>query len=110
MEIAAITTFGIWGYSLSGSGYRIILAVLFSLAFAVLWGVFAVKDDPSRSGKTVVSTPGAIRLLLELILFGSASCMLFDLGYTIPGWILCGTVILHYIISLDRIAWLLKQK
>ena len=110
MEMASIFTFGIWGYSLSDNGNRIPLAILFPLLFALLWGIFAVKDDPSRSGKTVVRTPGALRLLLELALFGSASCMLFELGYTTAGWILGGLVILHYIISFDRIRWLLKQK
>ncbi|MCP4309834.1 MAG: YrdB family protein [Bacteroidetes bacterium] len=110
MEVAAIITFGVWGYSLSGSGIRIILAVFFPLLFATLWGVFAVKDDPSRSGKTVVSTPGVIRLFLELALFAAATWMLFNLGYTTSGWVLGGAVVLHYIISFDRIAWLLKQK
>jgi len=111
IEVAAIITYGIWGYSLTeSSGYQIGLAILFSLLFAVLWGVFAVKGDPSRSGKTVVQTPGVIRLLLELILFGAATWMLFDLGHSIPGWVLGVAVLVQYSISYKRNAWLLKQK
>ena len=110
MELTAILIFGIWGYSLTDSGFRILMAIFFPLLFATLWGVFAVKDDPSRSGKTVIQTPGTLRLFLELALFGSAAGMLFDLGYTTPGWVLGGVVLLHYIISHKRIRWLLKQK
>lgn len=113
MEMTAIITFGMWGYSLADSSIeiaRILLAILFPLIFALLWGIFAVKNDPSRSGKTVIPTPGVLRLLLELILFGSAICMLFDLGYSPAGWVLLVAVLLHYIISFDRIRWLLKQK
>lgn len=110
MELGAIITFGIWGYSLSDSGPKILLAILFPLLFAILWGVFAVKDDPSRSGKTVIPTPGFLRMLLELALFGSAICMLFDLDYDHAGALLVIAVGGHYIFSFDRIRWLLKQK
>jgi len=109
MEVAAIVTFGIWGYSLTDSGFGIPLAILFSFLFAALWGTFAVRDDPSRSGRTVVQTPGTLRLILELALFGAAIWMLFSLGYSIPGWILGATILFHYIISYKRIRWLLKQ-
>ena len=110
LELAAIVAFGAWGYSLSDGGLRFIYALLLVLVFAALWGVFAVKGDPSRSGKTVVATPGVVRLLLELMLFGAATWMLFNLGHTLPASFYGTVVILHYAFSWDRIAWLLKQK
>ena len=110
LELAAIFAFGYWGYSLTGDGTRILLAILFPLLFAVLWGVFAVKGDPSRSGKTVVQTPGIVRLLLELLLFGAAAWMMLDLDYSLIALIFSSAVVIHYFISFDRIAWLLKQK
>jgi len=110
LEVIGIITFAAWGYHQSETGLRILLAVLFALAFMALWGVFAVRDDPSRSGKTVLSTPGWIRLILELALFGTAAWMQINLGYSLIGWIFGGVVLVHYIISWDRIAWLLKQK
>ena len=110
IEIAAIVTFGKWGYSLAESWKAIPLTILMVVLFAVLWGVFAVKDDPSRSGKTVIPTPGPVRLLLELALFGSATWMLFKIGYSTPAWIFGGVTVLHYALSYDRIGWLLKQK
>ena len=110
LELASIAVFGVWGYHQSDSGLKILLAILLPLGFAVLWGVFAVKDDPSRSGETVVKTPGIIRLLLELGLFGAAAWMLLDLDYTLLALILGLTVVIHYFASFERMAWLLKQK
>ena len=110
LELAAIFIFGYWGYSLGVDVTRIILAILFPLLFATLWGVFAVTGDPSRSGKTVVQTPGILRLLLELGLFGAAAWMLLDLDYALIALIFGLAVVIHYFISFDRIVWLLKQK
>jgi hypothetical protein len=110
LEMTAIVSFGIWGYHQTETGMRILLAILLPLGFAALWGVFAVKDDPSRSGKTVVQTPGIIRLLLELGLFGAAAWMMLDLDYSLAALIFGSTVVIHYFVSFDRIAWLLKRK
>jgi len=110
LEVVAIISFGIWGYHLMETGIRIVLAILFPMGFAVLWGVFAVPNDPSRSGKTVVPTPGLVRLVLELGLFGAATWMLLNLGYTRLWWIFGAIVIIHYAFSYDRVHWLLKQK
>ncbi len=110
LELAAIISFGIWGYNQSEGGLKIILAIFLPLGFALLWGVFAVKDDPSRSGKTVVQTPGILRLLLELALFGTAAWMLLDLDHNRIALVFGLAVVLHYLLSFDRMAWLLKQK
>jgi hypothetical protein len=110
LELIAIATFGIWGYHQSDTSLKTLWAILLPLGFALLWGVFAVKDDPSRSGKTVVQTPGIIRLLLELGLFGAAAWMLLDLNYSLIALIFGLAVSTHYILSYKRIAWLQKQK
>jgi len=110
LELGAITTYAIWGYNQSDTAMRILLAIMLPLGFALLWGIFAVRNDPSRSGKTVVKTPGWIRLMLELGLFAGATWMLLNLDYTILGWIFVFITLLHYIISYDRIIWLLKVK
>lgn len=110
LELIAIIVFGMWGYSQGVEGTRILLAILFPLFFTLLWGVFAVKGDPSRSGKTVVQTPGILRLLLELGLFGAAAWMMLDMDYSLSALIFGLAVVVHYFISFDRIAWLLKQK
>lgn len=110
LELTAIVTFGIWGFYQSEGAGAIVLAILLPLGYAVLWGVFAVRDDPSRSGKTVVQTPGIIRLVLELALFGAAAWMQLDMDHSLLALILGLAITLHYIVSYERIAWLLKQK
>jgi hypothetical protein len=45
LEIAAIISFGIWGYHPSETGIKILLAILLPFGFTLLWGVFAVKGD-----------------------------------------------------------------
>ena len=82
LELSALIACGLWGFGLFESPLRILAAILLPVLFAVLWGVFAVRDDPSRSGKTVMATPGVIRLILELALFGTAAWMLLDLSYS----------------------------
>ena len=110
LEVGAVLSFGIWGFRLSAIWTQYLFVILLPLMFALIWGVFAVKNDPSRSGKTVVSTSGLIRLIIELGLFGAATWMMFDLDFVILGWIYGAVVLLHYVISFDRIGWLLKQK
>lgn len=110
LELAAIISFGIWGFKHTDHWTAYFLAFALPLAFALLWGIFAVRGDPSRSGKTVVPTPGVLRLLLELGLLGGAVYMVFDLGHTLAGWLFGAMLLIHYLLSLDRISWLMKQK
>ena len=109
LEITALVVFAIWGKNAAAGWPGILLAVGLPVLAAAVWGVFAVKDDPSRSGKTVVPTKGVIRLLLEFLFFGLAALALFDLDYHIPAFAVSILVVLHYAFSHDRIAWLLKQ-
>jgi hypothetical protein len=76
---------------------------------AVLWGVFAVPGDRSRSGDAPVPVPGILRLLLELLLFGFAAWCLYDAGLVLLANIFGIVVLVHYIISYDRIIWLLRK-
>lgn len=110
LELAAIITMGIWGYHISEGAPGIIFAILLPIGFALLWGIFAVPHDPSRSGKTVIPTPGIIRLLLEIGLFTAATWMMRDLDYSQGWWIYGSIVLVHYAISHERVYWLLKQK
>lgn len=109
LEITALIVFAIWGWNKGTGWWRIFLTVSLPVFFATLWGVFAVKDDPVRSGKTVVPTKGFIRLLLEILFFGLAALALFNLGFQIAGVVISILVLLHYVFSYDRTAWLLKQ-
>jgi len=100
---------GLWGYEKGEGLFRYVLAFSIPLVLASLWGIFAVSGDPSRSGKTVVQTPGIIRLLLEFMIFSFSVWALYSLNYPRLSILFGITVILHYLFSYHRIIWLLKH-
>lgn len=61
LELAALGVMGTWGYENgTGVGQYVLMAGV-PVTAGALWGIFAVQGDPSRSGQTVVPTPGVIR-------------------------------------------------
>lgn len=110
LELAALIIFGFWGWSISEGGLRFVLAILFPVLAAILWGTFAVIDDPSRSGKAPVPVPGLIRLILEILFFTLAAIAFFQIGNENYARIFTGVVVIHYLLSYDRVIWLLQQK
>lgn len=109
LEVGALISLGAWGWQQFEGLARILAAVGIPLLAAILWGTFAVPEDPSRSGKAPVPVPGLVRLILELAFFGLAVWALFAMQAVTLAWILLIAVILHYLVSYDRIAWLLKR-
>jgi hypothetical protein len=109
LELAALFVMGYWGWTQHQGFSRFLWMIGLPLLFAILWGSFAVPDDPSRSGNAPVAIPGVLRLLLELAVFTAGVWCCFAAGQSTWGWILGGAVLLHYILSYDRILWLLKQ-
>ena len=85
------------------------MAVAVPLGVAVVWGTFAVPGDPSRSGSAPVPVPGALRLALEFCFFLSASLALYDLRFTRLAAIFTAAIALHYVLSYDRVRWLLSR-
>ena len=109
LEIAALVSVGVWGWNQSDGWVRFLLGFGIPIILATLWGVFAVPNDPSRSGKAPVVTPGFIRLLIELGFFAFAIWSLYDGGLEYMSWALGIIVVLHYIISYDRVRWLMSR-
>jgi hypothetical protein len=109
LELAALAAFGVWGYRSHQSGLRTLLAVALPLCAASVWGVFAVPDDPSRSGRAPVPVSGPLRLVLELAFFGLASWALSRAGQPRLALLLGGLCLVHYALSYDRIGWLLQR-
>ena len=112
LELAALVALGAWGWQQGSDantwlGY--VLALGLPIISATVWGVFNVPNDPSRSGNAPVVIPGLIRLALELAFFALATWALYDLDYTRLTWLLGVVVTFHYLISYDRICWLIKQ-
>jgi len=109
LEIAALVATGMWGWRQTDSWLRFILALGIPILLAVIWGTFAVPDDPSRSGNALIVTPGLIRLIIEIAFFAFATWSLYTIGYRNPAMIFAGIVVVHYLMSYDRISWLLAH-
>jgi hypothetical protein len=109
LELAALTALGYWGWTQHTDILRYFLAIGLPLVAAVLWGTFRVPEDASANGKAPVPVAGWLRLLLELAFFTFAAWCLFDAGAACAGYIFSGIALIHYMISYDRILWLLKQ-
>ena len=109
LELMALLIMGLWGWKQSQGITAFLLALTLPILLALIWGVFAVPDDPSRSGKAPIVTPGIIRLVIELVIFITAAWALYDMGYTTIGIVFGILVGLHYIISYDRVIWLLSH-
>ena len=109
LELTALTATGIWGWRQTDDWIRFVLAFGIPILLAAIWGTFAVPKDPSRSGKAPVAVPGIIRLAIELTFFAFAVWALQDIGFTRLSWIIGILVAVHYIISYNRIMWLIKN-
>ena len=109
LELSALFIFGLWGWRQGGGGWRMVTALAVPLIAAALWGIFAVPGDPSRSGSAHVPVPGLLRLALEIGFFASATLALYDLGYTVLTAIFGTAIVVHYLLSYDRVRWLISQ-
>jgi len=109
LEMTGLVALGWWGWNQGEGVLRFMLALGIPFLAAVIWGTFAVPDDPSRSGEARVSIPGIVRLVLELAFFVAATLSLFAVGVTTLGWIYGIAVLIHYVVSYDRVMWLVRQ-
>lgn len=108
LEMVALLSAGIWGWNQSTGLKQYFLAAIIPIILATIWGVFAVPNDPSRSGKSPIVTPGKIRLIIELLIFAIAAWALNDLKLHKTSLAFIIVIFLHYISSYDRIKWLLN--
>lgn len=109
LELAALAGFAIWAWNFASGWWRIALALLVIVVAMALWGIFAVPNDPSRSGNAPIPIPGLMRLVLELgILLGGVYAWHLS-GFSSIAYILGALVVVHHILSVDRIKWLLRQ-
>jgi hypothetical protein len=109
LEMSALVIMGLWGWRQRDDGFRLVFALVVPLFAVALWGVFAVPNDPSRSGSAPVPVPGTLRLALECGFFGFAVWALGDLGLVRLAAIFGAAAVLHYLLSYDRIGWLMRQ-
>jgi len=109
LELCALTSLGIWGWNQSDGLFKFALSIGIPIIIAAIWGVFAVPNDPSRSGSAPVIVSGIVRLLIELAIFAFAIWSLYNIGSLRLSKILGIAVLLHYFLSYDRINWLITH-
>ena len=108
LEVAALVAMGFWAWRQGEGTTRYVYAALVPLAAAALWGIFAVPGDPSRSGSAPVAVAGTLRLGIEVAFFAFAVWALYQLGSTTLAIMLAAAVTVHYAVSYERLAWLLR--
>ena len=109
LELAALAALGFWGWTQHTGVLSYLLAIVLPLFAAFMWGTFRVPADASANGKAPIPIAGWLRLLLEAALFSFGTWCLFSSGAETAGWVFGGVSLIHYIVSYDRILWLLKQ-
>ncbi|MFX0054114.1 MAG: YrdB family protein [Promethearchaeota archaeon] len=110
LELWALVAFGYWGLNQDFGLLNYALMLILPITAAAIWGIFAVPNDPSRSGGAPVPVPGAVRLLLEFLVLGFAFLAMFVEGLLYPSLIFGVLTIIHYILAHERIRWLLGSK
>ncbi len=108
LEIAALIALGVGAYSVVSGSFAWVLAIAVPTIAAVAWGTFNVPGDESRSGKAPVPVPGTVRLIIELTVFASA-VVLVSFASPIAAALLGVAATIHYLLSTDRVRWLLTH-
>lgn len=106
--MTVLVAVGMWGWHQADGWMRWVIAIGVPMMLSVIWGVFNVPGDPSRSGEAPVVVPGIVRLLIEAAFFIFGSWALMSLGYRAFGGAFIVIVVVHYLVSFNRILWLLK--
>lgn len=108
LELAALTGFGLAAWRLTSGPIRWAAVALVPLAAAIIWGVFNVLDDPSRSGAAPVEVSGWTRLAIELVVLGGGVIAVALAGHTNLSVVFAALVAVHYATTASRIEWLVQ--
>ena len=88
LEIGTLVSVAYWGWSETDSWWRWLLVVASPLLVAVVWGRFMAPKSTTRVGDPR-------RLLLELLIFGSAVAALTVSGQGVWAAVFGGLALLH---------------
>ena len=107
LELVALVAIGYWGWTQHSGLLQPLLGIGLPILAAAIWGTFRVPDDPREPPVTV---PGWVRLLLEIAYFGGAVIGLAAANQSTAALILGIVIVAHYVLSYDRIIWLLTER
>ncbi len=106
LELAGLLSVGLWGLQRG----NLLWGAAAIAVFILIWTLFNVPGDPSRSGKAPIPIPGLLRLFIELILFTWAMWSLGSLGLISYSRYFGILLIIHYLAYWRRIVWLVEKK
>lgn len=109
LEVCALVCFGLWGWRRAPGRLRYLAVIAIPVAVAFAWGDFATAGDAARSGETTFDTPGPLRLLLELAVFGGAWAALRHSGMRRAAHWFLAVLVLYHLAAYDRVLWLLQH-
>lgn len=106
LELAALTGLGLAAWKLSSGPARWAAVTLVPIAAAVIWGVFNVLDDPSRSGSAPIEVTGWTRLAIELVILAGGAAAVAVAGRPNVSVVFTLLIVAHYAASTSRLEWL----
>ena len=107
LELAALVAYGMLGWHLGSSLFlKVVLALVFVVLAALLWGLPAVAGDRGRSDKGALMVPGWVRLIVETGVFVGAVWSFYSVGASIAGFWFGVVAIVQCLTAYDRILWL----
>jgi hypothetical protein len=109
LEVAALIALGRYAGTLFRAPWSSVAALAVPGTVALLWVTFAVKGDPSRSGNAPIAVPGALRLALELAIFGGGAASLAGRENWTAFAIFMIASVAHHAMTVKRLAWLVQQ-
>ncbi len=103
LELFGLVGFGVWGWSIVNGGLTGgVIATLFVVAAAAVWGVFRVRHDPPGKTDHPVIVPGPVRFAIEIGFFGLAAAGLWLGGSRAASETLMTCVAVLYVVTWDR--------
>ncbi|MCC6944505.1 MAG: YrdB family protein [Thermomicrobiales bacterium] len=111
LELGMLGCLAFFGYNLSETTLvRLLLAILLPVIAMALWTIFRTLGDESAGKDGMVPTPGWIRFLMEISLFLIAAAGAWWAGSRIAAETLLTFTALHYLVTWQRVRWLLTGK
>jgi len=109
LEILALVFIGWWASTWSLGWLGVFYSFAAVAGTMLVWGIFNVPGDESRSGKAPIVISGKTRLTIEAFVFFFATISIYKVLNVAFAGLFLASVIAHYIHTKARVLWLLKQ-
>lgn len=109
LEVGSLVAIGRYAGGLSRGAWSYVAALGAPALVALLWALFAVKGDPSRSGNALIPVPGILRLAFELAVFLGGAAALAARQSWVAFALFMIALVVHHAMTTERLAWLLRQ-